>query len=836
MTRRLLMALLLSCCGLTVQAQSVYDVNHDGKVDAADVTNVVNVIMGKIPDTSAEDGLIDVSPAVQSMNAVTVWKDGVPTVIYSPDNVYLWNTDTYMPGSSDGDAEPAEPTEVEQRVIQLSNDEATVPFLQLSSEDAVKYDAMAEDVIAKFAGKASKTREKALTRTSDEQLDELAQEAIRDNGDNIFKKDLDIFQKDWDSGRWGRTRYAGKKINGEDGEFENFYNTYTDEAGRRCLLIVFYHKGGFPNNKTAVLKLGQVNSGKIIPNKCAIPAGSEYGYIPVCIDTYLDDYGRMTIFPLLLSEVPQGLNVPQPRWYLNPFVVKTKPDEVPTDWQTFGYDKVFGKIDGISVRCNTAQDAKVGITKFNQSSREEDKNQCVELCVRYVMDIYGVPKSKTNGSAHQWPTNRKKETNEDNITKTWIVFPNNGSEQVREGDLIVWQFYKNGSRTGHIGVVIETGKNYIKIAHQNGGAGRNATPIGTYLKIDENRVVRDLMKDGNRSPIYSDSPKPITYFIRKNHSAESEISDYIPKAMKASTVKMDFGKVDVGEEVMMSFTVTNTGFTQALHVSSISLKEGEAFSIDNFSECDIDFDKSRTFKVIFKPKKDVEYKDTIVIKSDAEDNPIWKIALSGTGEGGEIIPEPVPTPVPVPVDDDRFLIHSHEVGGVTYSLYKKTDKVNSHPNYDGWVFYESDLTLDITRNGWTDTYYVGGGVYLDAGANNGQTQCMAIDLKERMIYIFTNSKTSGRDYVMDGYAYVSSLDYINFQRETVFTGRNDGWFPFFVYTNDALVLRHFSYAGYYAKEAVRYSNGSWSNNTVSSISPSNFETRWKANGTLLIIE
>ena len=100
----------------------------------------------------------------------------------------------------------------------------------------------------------------------------------------------------------------------------------------------------------------------------------------------------------------------------------------------------------------------------------------------------------------------------------------------------------------------------------------------------------------------------------------------------------------------------------------------------------------------------------------------------------------------------------------------------------------------------------------------------------------TNSKTSGRDYVMDGYAYVSSLDYINFQRETVFTNRNDGWFPFFVYTNDALVLRHFSYAGYYAKEAVRYSNGSWSNNTVSSIQPSNFETRWKANGTLLIIE
>ena len=44
MTRRLLMALLLSCCGLTVQAQSVYDVNHDGKVDAADIVYIIAFI------------------------------------------------------------------------------------------------------------------------------------------------------------------------------------------------------------------------------------------------------------------------------------------------------------------------------------------------------------------------------------------------------------------------------------------------------------------------------------------------------------------------------------------------------------------------------------------------------------------------------------------------------------------------------------------------------------------------------------------------------------------------------------------------------------------------
>lgn len=151
MTRRLLMALLLSCCGLTVQAQSVYDVNHDGKVDAADVTNVVNVIMGNADDVSA--------PAVESVemetrghNAVTVWKDGVPTIIYTPDRVVLWNDDGYNP---DGivlvDDVIAEPTIVEQAIMQLAIDEVAAPKVVYTEEEFAEYDAKAKDLIAMFA-------------------------------------------------------------------------------------------------------------------------------------------------------------------------------------------------------------------------------------------------------------------------------------------------------------------------------------------------------------------------------------------------------------------------------------------------------------------------------------------------------------------------------------------------------------------------------------------------------------------------------------------------------------------------------------------------------------
>lgn len=831
MTRRLLMALLLSCCGLTVQAQSVYDVNHDGKVDAADVTTVVNVIMGNADDVSA--------PAVESVemetrghNAVTVWKDGVPTIIYTPDRVVLWNDDGYNPeGIVLVDDVIAEPTIVEQAIMQLAIDEVAAPKVVYTEEEFAEYDAKAKDLIAMFA-KSNSTARQASTRGAQEE--ELAESLVRkrDNGVNIFDG-VKIEQLDWDSGQWGKTRYAGLEDD-RNAAFKTFWGTFS-KGDLKYLEVVFFHEGGFPSDQLAYLKLGQVNSGKII-GSVEIPAGHEYGFLTVCLDGYLP--GLVNFFPLMIAKENGA------RYYLNPVCVKSHPI-VPDNWADMNSGE-FGKINGISVFCNTLLDDYGNVVK-DPDTGEAYKNihgpdhQCVDLCSRYVKYFFpNITRKSSFGNAWVWPENRIKDTNDPNTPDKYIVFPNDGKEKVREGDLIVykWPYWdaKKGryENTGHIGVVIKTTDKYISIAHQNGGHGSNARPIGSTLTVGTDGVIIDKMPGTDRSSIFGYSPKPVTYFIRAYHFTEEKDNSTSVALMTASTTRMDFGKMDVGESVSKSFSITNSG-NSTLTISSMAPSTGDAFSV-NQNSCTINQGETKTFTVTFTPNKADNITDKIVIRSNASDNPTWEIQLSGIGEGGEIIPEPVPTPVPVPVVDDRFLIHSHDVGGVTYSLYKKTDKVNSHPNADGWVFYESDLTLDITKNGWTDTYYVGGGVYLDAGANNGQTQCMAIDLKERMIYIFTNSKTSGRNYTMDGYAYVSSLDYINFQRETVFTNRNDGWFPFFVYTNDALVLRHFSYAGYYAKEAVRYSNGSWSNNTVSSIQPSNFETRWKANGTLLIIE
>lgn len=637
--RQWLATALLSCCGLAVQAQSVYDVNHDGKVNVADATRIVDVVMGKIPDTTdPTKGIIDVDASAQNLNAITIWKDGVPTIIYAPDKVYLWNTENEVPEFYDADYEPSEPTATEQKVMQMTNDETTAPVVPFTSEETQKYDAMAQDVIAKFLGKASARSRAALTQEEYEKLDPLAQKTIRDNGENIFSDVLDIGQADWNSGRWGKTRYAA------DGEFENLYNTYYDDQGRRCLLIVFYHKGGFPNNKLVAVKMGQVNSGVVMDKPRPISAGSEYGYVPVCIDEYLPEYidksqgkkghGRMTLFPLMMTEMPGVAEKAQwPRWYLNPFVVKTKP-EISENWKEFVFDEEFGKIDGVSLNCNTSDSVDPITGGFDRNTSTWD-NQCTELCVNYAKTIYQLSSSYTKGSAHEWPDKRRPETidKDGQKVKAWIVIPNDGKRQVREGDFIVWE-HPSGTK-GHIAVVIETASDRIWVAHQNGGVGDNAWPIGTCLAL-EGRAVKDHMPKTTKSPIYTNSI-PITYIIRKNHSAEdenNEVSDYIPKAMKVSTSKKDFGKVNVGEEVVWPFTVKNTGFTKPLHVSSIRVTGDQVFSVENFSACDIDFDKSRTYNVVFKPTRGQEFSGTIIIESDADDNPVWEISVTGKGVGG----------------------------------------------------------------------------------------------------------------------------------------------------------------------------------------------------------
>ena len=180
---------------------------------------------------------------------------------------------------------------------------------------------------------------------------------------------------------------------------------------------------------------------------------------------------------------------------------------------------------------------------------------------------------------------------------------------------------------------------------------------------------------------------------------------------------------------------------------------------------------------------------------------------------------------------DRKLVQWRQVGGKEYRLYKANNKTDVRTNADGWNMYRTRLTLDIISGTDTTTTVVDdGSIYCEQNLfNNAMTQCMMIDVENNKMYVFANSKTDGRDYSMDGFVYISSVDQPSFTKETVFTDANWGWFSYFRGVEDGQpLLSHFSYLGYYDELSKRNADGTWSTETEDSpiAAPNYRENKW----------
>ena len=188
---------------------------------------------------------------------------------------------------------------------------------------------------------------------------------------------------------------------------------------------------------------------------------------------------------------------------------------------------------------------------------------------------------------------------------------------------------------------------------------------------------------------------------------------------------------------------------------------------------------------------------------------------------------------------EKIMMLSKTVRDATYDIYKViTDKDNYRTNPDGWKCYKSSLVLDITKNGQTTTYTIDDNIYLDAqdSHHGGQRPCMYFHFDGDEMFIFINSKDTQYSYTMNGYAYRTSLSNISFNRETVFSGYNWGWSPYFTHEDGALVLKHFSYAGYYAMTSYRNSNGTWSTQRGSYITPDEFDRQSEQAGDVFVAD
>jgi len=185
------------------------------------------------------------------------------------------------------------------------------------------------------------------------------------------------------------------------------------------------------------------------------------------------------------------------------------------------------------------------------------------------------------------------------------------------------------------------------------------------------------------------------------------------------------------------------------------------------------------------------------------------------------------------VSETRTFLYSHNLDGTNYSLYCQNNYNDVRYNADGTAYFRTALTLDVTKDGTTNTYTVDDGPYISDIATS-QKPCMAINTQTRQLFIFDNS-SDGYSYALDGYCYVTSLDNISFKKETVFTEANWGWWPkFAVSEGGQLTLTHFSYAGYYAMTSTRNSNGSWTTDYANDISPDDYKVQNESKPNVLV--
>ena len=189
--------------------------------------------------------------------------------------------------------------------------------------------------------------------------------------------------------------------------------------------------------------------------------------------------------------------------------------------------------------------------------------------------------------------------------------------------------------------------------------------------------------------------------------------------------------------------------------------------------------------------------------------------------------------------DTRDLMFAETIGGVKYAIYKEILNENDYyENPDGWRFYHSELTLDITKNGNTDTYVLDNNIFLDKEVPEaGQTPCMMLDFNKDKMCVFINSKDELPYYSMNGNFYMSSISNVSFKKETVFENANWGWYPYFRnYNDDRIYLCNFSFAGYFTILAVRDTDGTWAlYYDNKDISPSEAQAEWKRSGQILVI-
>jgi hypothetical protein len=180
-------------------------------------------------------------------------------------------------------------------------------------------------------------------------------------------------------------------------------------------------------------------------------------------------------------------------------------------------------------------------------------------------------------------------------------------------------------------------------------------------------------------------------------------------------------------------------------------------------------------------------------------------------------------------------VSSYSFADGTVTLEKHTDYTDYRTNADGMKFYKTTLALEVETDGIKRRSKIETGDDLYTNFSKHMNPCMLIDIDRKIISVFTNSKVPGSNYAMDGSVYRIDANSKTWQKETVFTGANFGWYSFFGGSdNGNPELWHFSYAGYYAMLSKRGEQGTWSTQNRGSISVNLADRQYYSHKNILV--
>ena len=225
--------------------------------------------------------------------------------------------------------------------------------------------------------------------------------------------------------------------------------------GNTFLIMITKQDGGvFRSPGTAYIKSGAVCGKKVAQIKYSSgKSGVLIGFTP----TFTQGYEHF--YPMVIDEKSGG------RYYAEPILVYT----LPLYSSNFKYGEVLGTANGVQVLCNGSSNQGIGY------------NQCTRFCLRYIEQVYQ-EKIEHYYMAKDWYTDYKN-------FKNFKRYPNGNPVPPRPGDILVF----SGRKDGHVAIVMEVTKTYVKVAQQNSGDGSDQNPqwypIGGELKRSGNTVV-----------------------------------------------------------------------------------------------------------------------------------------------------------------------------------------------------------------------------------------------------------------------------------------------------------------------------------------------------------